>query len=108
MAGKSNNELLIKVVEETAAQKQRLETIGGNLAEIRADLKRVVSMTEKLHHTVYGNGETGLVERVEALEEWRGRINETLHEAKGGGRVAAFLFGLASAIIGFFAERLFK
>lgn len=108
MAGKSNNELLINVVEETAAQKQSLETIGGNLAEIRADLKRVVSMTEKLHHTVYGNGETGLVERVEALEEWHGRINETLHEAKGGGRVAAFLFGLASAIIGFFAERLFK
>ena len=108
MAGKSNNELLIKVVEETAAQKQSLEIIGGSLAEIRADLKRVISMTEKLHHTIYGNGETGLVERVEALEEWRGQINETIHEAKGGGRVVAFLFGLASAMIGFFAERIFK
>lgn len=109
MAGKSNNnELLIKVVEETAAQRQCIENILSRLTDISSDLKRSVSVAEKLHHTVYGNGERGLVDRIEDLEEWRGHINETIHEAKGGGRVAAFLFGLASAIIGFFAERLFK
>ncbi len=109
MTGKSNsNELLIKVIEEAAGQKQDIKNILTRLTDISSDLKRFVSMTEKLHHTVYGNGEKGIVDRIEALEEWQVRVNETMHEAKGGGRVVAFLFGIAAAIIGFIAERFFK
>lgn len=109
MTGKSNsNELLIKVIEEAAAQKQDIKNILIRLTDISSDLKRSVSMTEKLHHTVYGNGEKGIVDHIEALEGWQTHINETMHEAKGGGRVVAFLFGIAATIIGFIAERFFK
>ena len=109
MAGRNtNNELLIKVVEETAAQKESLQNIWARLTDMSTDLKRVVSMTEKLHHTVYGNGQMGLVDRVVALQDWQIKVNETIHEAKGGGKVVAFLFGIGAALVGSIAERVFK
>lgn len=108
VARSNNNELLIKVVEETAAQKQSLKNIWAQLTDISTDLKRVVSMSEKMHHTIYGNGEIGLVDRVAALEGWQNKVNETIHEARGGGKVVSFLFGVGAAVLGFFAERFFK
>ena len=98
--------LCIKVIEESAAQKKSTENILESLKDISADLKHFVSVAEKLQHTVYGNGQAGLVDRVAALEEWRERVNETMHEAKGGGKVVAFLFGIFATIAGFFLERI--
>lgn len=106
MTAKTNYELLIKVIEETAAQKKSTENILESLKDISADLKHFVSVAEKLQHTVYGNGQAGLVDRVVALEEWREQVNETIHEAKGGGKVVAFLFGIFATIAGFFLERI--
>jgi len=102
----TNNELLVKVIEESAAQKKSTENILMQLKDMSADLKRVVSISEKLHNTVYGNGQAGLIDRVVALEEWRESVNEAIHEAKGGGKVIAFLFGTVATIAGFLAERL--
>ena len=109
MAGENtSNELLLKLLEENAATKQGVADFKSLLTDISSDVKRVVSMSEKLHHTVYGNGQAGLVDRIVALEEWQTNVNNKINEAKGGGRVVAFLFGISCAIIGFFAERMMK
>lgn len=109
MAGKStSNELLLKLLEENAQTKQGVADFRSLLTDISTDLKRVVSMSEKLHHTVYGNGQAGLVDRISALEEWKDMINGTMHEAKGGSKVIAFIFGLVSAVVGFCAERFLR
>lgn len=108
VARNTNNELLLKLLEENAQTKQGVADFRELLTDISTDLKRVVSMSEKLHHTVYGNGQAGLVDRIAALEEWREMVNGTIHEAKGGGKVFVFLWGLASAVVGFIVDRVLK
>ena len=109
MAGRNtNNELLLKLLEENAATKQEMADSKNILKDVSTDLKRFVSMAEKMHHTIYGNGQAGLVDRVAALEEWQQKINGTMHEAKGGSRVIAFLFGAAMTFAGVVLERFLR
>lgn len=108
MATKQENQTLLNLVKDLAQSQQQITDIKETLTGFCDDFKKSISMVEKLYHTVYGNGQPGLVQNIQHIDDRVNSLEGIVKEVRGGRKVLSVLLGVVGAMVMILIERMMR
>lgn len=108
MATKQENQTLLNLVKDLAQSQQQITDIKETLTGFCDEFKKSISMVEKLYHTVYGNGQPGLVQNIQHIDDRVNSLEGIVKEVRGGRKVLSVLFGVVGAMVMILIERMMR
>lgn len=108
MATKQENQTLLNLVKDLAQSQQQITDIKETLTGFCDEFKKSISMVEKLYHTVYGNGQPGLVQNIQHIDDRVNSLEGIVKEVRGGKKVLSVAWGILGALAAIFIERMMR
>ena len=108
MATKQENQTLLNLVKDAAKSQQQIADMKETLTNFCDESRKLISMVEKLYHTVYGNGQPGLVQGMQQIDDRVNGLEGVLKEVHGGRKVLSVLWGIIGAVAVIVIERILQ
>lgn len=108
MATKQENQTLLNLVKDAAKSQQQIADMKETLTNFCDEFRKSISMVEKLYHTVYGNGQPGLVQNMQQIDDRVNCLEGILKEIQGGKKVLSILLGIVGAVVALVVERILQ
>lgn len=108
MAITKTDKMIMDLMSSVAAINASMLEIKEKINEQGTDLKKMTHNNEKMYHTIYGNGQKGLVQKQDEIIDKLNIFERNKERVKGGFIVINSIFGFIAGLLAYFTGGTIK